>query len=112
MVPIPTHRWKNTSYDSILLIVGLRNQPVQIKIDASWLSRLDCQQLKLSLHLQVLVPSVPLLSSITVTTLACNIVNPFPPDLGVMCMDLAIDLIYELVYMANLFPPDLVRFRV
>ena len=103
--------WKNTSYDSILLIVDIRNQPVQIRIDASRLPQLDCQQLRLSLHLQVLVLPVPLSSSIIVTTLACNIANPFPPDLGVTCMDLAIDLIYELVYMANLFPPDLVRFR-
>ena len=45
------------------------------------------------------------------SVLACDIANPFPPDLGVTSMDLAIDLIYELVYMANLFPPDLVRFR-
>ena len=100
-----------TSYDSIFLIVGLNNQSVQIRIDASWLPQLDCQQLRLSLHLQVLVPLVLLSNSITVATLACNIANPFPPDLGVTCMDLAIDLIYELVCMANLFPPDLVRFR-
>ena len=69
-----------------------------------------CQQLRLSLHLQVLVPLVPLSSSITVKTLACNMANPFPSDLRVMYKDLAIDLIYELVGMANLFPPDLVRF--
>ena len=102
--------WKNTSYNLILLIVGLHNQPVQIRIDASRLSRLNCQQLRLSLHLQVLVPPVPLLSLITVKTLACDIASPFPPDQGVTCMDLAIDLIYELVCMTNLFPPDLVRF--
>ena len=67
----------------------------------------QCQWLRLSLHLQVLVPPVPLLSSITIAILACDIANPFLPDLGVRCMDLVIDLIYELVYIKNLFPPDL-----
>ena len=49
-LPMFTDR-KNTSYDSILLIVGLHDQPVQIRIDASRLPRLDRQQLRLSLHL-------------------------------------------------------------
>ena len=57
------------------------------------------------------MPAVLLSGSITITTLACDIENPFPPDLGVTCMDLAIDLIYELVCMANLVPSELVRFR-
>ena len=69
-----------------------------------------CQQPRLSLHLQVLVSPISLSNLITVTTLTCNIANPFPPDLGVTCINLAIDLIYEFVYMANLFPLDLVRF--
>ena len=73
--------WKNTSYDSIFLILGLNNQPVQIRIDTSRLPRRDCQPLRLSLHLQVLVPTIPLLSSITVTTPVFDIANPFPPDL-------------------------------
>ena len=57
---------KNTSYDSIFLIVGLHDQPVQIKIDASRLLQLDHQQLRLSLYFQVLVPPIPLPSSIAV----------------------------------------------
>ena len=73
---------------------------------------IPCQQPRLSLHLQILAPPVPLSSSITVTTLACDIANPFPPDLGVTCMDVVIDLIYELVCMPNLFLPDPVRFCV
>ena len=69
---------------------------VQIPIDPT--SRLNCPRLRLSLHLQVLVPPVPLSSSTAVTTyassmrasrnlmkepsaLACDISNPFPPDL-------------------------------
>ena len=103
--------WKNTSYDSILLIVSLHNQLMQIRIDVSRLPRLDYQQLRLSLHFQVLIPPVPLSNPITVITLACDIANLFPPNLEVTCMNLAIDLIYELVRMTNLFPPDLVKFR-
>ena len=62
---IPTYRWKDTSYDSILVNVGrlakmIHYKPVQVTIDAPRLPRLDCQQLRLSLHLQVLVPAVPL----------------------------------------------------
>ena len=60
--------WKNTSYDLIFLIVGLHDQPMQIRLDLSRFPQLDCQQLKLSLHLQVLVPPVPLLRSTAVTT--------------------------------------------
>ena len=34
----------------------VNDKPVQILIDASHLLQLDCRQLRLSLHLQVLVP--------------------------------------------------------
>ena len=113
--------WKNTSYDSILLIVGLQDKPVQIShytreagdnfrhfpaffvllprhqanydsvavvvnrlkkmlriepvqmIDAPGLRRslspsTRCQRPRLGLHLQVLVPPVPLSNSTAVTT--------------------------------------------
>ena len=63
--PMSTN-WKNTSYNSIFLIVGLHNQPVQIRIDTSRLSRLNCQRLRLSPHFYVLVPAVLLSGSATV----------------------------------------------
>ena len=79
--------WKDTSYNSILVIIDrlmleefidefhdeistkkasvtiqpwltrmVHDKPVQIPIDAPRLPQLDCRRLKLSLHLQVLVP--------------------------------------------------------
>ena len=48
--------WKVTSYHPILVVI----------------SRLDRQQLRLSFHLQVLVPPVPLSSSTAVTTYASS----------------------------------------
>ena len=65
---------RQANYDSILVVVDrlkkmLRNEPVQITIDAPRLLQLDHQRLKLSLHLQVLVPAVPLAGSAEVTRL-------------------------------------------
>ena len=57
--------------------------------DINWCtpaSRLDCPQLRLSFHLQVLVPPVPLLKSYDgmqkePSAMACDIANLVPPDL-------------------------------
>ena len=75
---------------------------------------------------QSLPPLVSLLSSTAVTTYASPIKISIPVQITfrpsyvgqiqfrrnseVTCRNLAIYLIYELLYMANLFPPDLVRF--
>ena len=50
----------------------VHSKPPQI-IHAPRSSQLDCPRLRLSLHLQVLVPPVPLLSSTAVTTYASRI---------------------------------------
>ena len=110
---IPTHCWKGTSYDSILVVIDwftkmVHSKPVQM-IDAPGLAKVFIDLIvrhhglsnsRLNLDLQVLVPAVPLSSSTAVTTyassirtsrndcmqrepsgLACDIANPFPPDL-------------------------------
>ena len=64
---------KNASYNSILLIVGLYNEPMQIPINVPGLQKpllpsTQCQRSRLSLDLKVLVPPVLLLSLTAVTT--------------------------------------------
>ena len=114
---------KKTSYNLTLVIVDLYDELLQIPINhlGFWrsLSPLaQCQRPRVSLHLQFLIPPVPLPSSTEVTANASStkkiqalvpdsirnlmtaykknlmhgldIANPFPPDLEVTCMDLAI----------------------
>ena len=106
--------WKDTSYDSILVVVDrlkkmLRDEPVQILIDAPRLPRLDCQRLRLSLHLQVLVPPVPLSSSTAVTAKASptkKISAPVPDSIRNLMTACRKNLPHGLD-IANPFPPDL-----
>ena len=117
-LPIPTHYRKGTNYNSILVIVGwltkmIHYKPVQITIDAPRLPRLDCQRLRLSLHLQVLVPPVPLSSSTAVTTYASPAKTMYAKSLsaGPLGLRAWIWLSQCEVGMVNLSPPDRVRFR-
>ena len=69
--------WKDTSYNLIFVIIGqlikiIHYKPLQIPIDARRLPQLDCQQLRLSPYLQVLVPAVSLPSSTAVSTYASS----------------------------------------
>ena len=91
----PSTNLDGVSYNPILVLGDrlkkmLRDEPMQIN-DAPGLAKVfidlivrhsdfptRCQRPRLSLHLQVLVPSISLSSS---TTLACDIANPIPPDL-------------------------------
>ena len=64
--------WKDASYDSLLVVVDwltkmVHSKPAQM-IDSPRLHRLNRQQLRLSLHLQVLVHPVLLSSSTAVST--------------------------------------------
>ena len=114
-LPIPTHRWKVTSYNSILVVNRLKkilyDEPVQISIDASrlpnsivsdWDSVFTSKFWFFWYHFQVRLrlPPMRLLQEhwIEISWLhGLNLANPFPPDILGYVHGFSYWLIYELV---------------
>ena len=132
LLPIPTHCWKGTNYDLILVIIGwltkmIQYKLVQITIDVPRLRRLDCQRLRLSLTSKFWSPRYRFRNLMTACrkNLSTGLIRQIPlrQTFGVTCMDLAITISNERfgstaltlrpikVGMINLSTPDLVRFR-
>ena len=121
-LPMSTN-WKDTSYDSILVIINRLTcwedlsrdftTPMQITINAPGLAevfidlvvrhgppqppRLDHRRLRLSLHFQVLVPAVPISGSVAVTRLRAHRTRP-PRGRLSSTFRAQIDRLMELVY--------------